>query len=67
MDLTKLSEKEQQLALNEIRILASIKHPNIISYKDTFVVPEENMLYMVLEHASLGDLHDMIQLFRSKY
>jgi len=28
-----LSAKEKENALNEIRILASVKHPNVIGYK----------------------------------
>jgi NIMA (never in mitosis gene a)-related kinase 1/4/5 len=51
MDLNKLTDKEKDLALNEIRLLASINHPNIIAYKETFAVPELNILCMVLEHA----------------
>ena len=31
--LKKLSEKEKQNALNEVRILASVKSPYVISYK----------------------------------
>ena len=34
--INNLKEKEKENALNEVRILASINHPNIISYKDTF-------------------------------
>jgi len=33
----KLTEKEKNNALNEVRILASIQHPNIISYKESFL------------------------------
>ncbi len=32
----KLSEREKENALNEVRILASIQHPNIIGYKEAF-------------------------------
>jgi NIMA (never in mitosis gene a)-related kinase 1/4/5 len=32
-----LSEKEKENALNEVRILASIKNTNIISYKQAFI------------------------------
>lgn len=31
-----MSPKEKENALNEIRILASIRHPNITSYKEAF-------------------------------
>ena len=33
----KLSDKEKENALNEVRILASIKHTNICSYHEAFV------------------------------
>lgn len=32
-----LSPKEKENALNEIRILASIHHPNIVGYKEAFI------------------------------
>jgi NIMA (never in mitosis gene a)-related kinase len=35
--LGKLSEKEKENAVNEVRILASLAHPNIIAYKDAFI------------------------------
>jgi len=31
-----LGEKEKMNALNEVRILASIEHPNVISLKESF-------------------------------
>ncbi len=35
--MLKLSDKEKENALNEVRILASIKHPNIVAYKEAFI------------------------------
>jgi NIMA (never in mitosis gene a)-related kinase len=35
--MQKLSDKEKENALNEVRILASINHPNIIAYKEAFI------------------------------
>ncbi len=35
--LEHLSEKEKDNAINEVRILASIKHPNVIQFKEAFV------------------------------
>jgi NIMA (never in mitosis gene a)-related kinase len=34
--LLNLSEKEKENALNEVRILASIKQKNVVSYKEAF-------------------------------
>lgn len=32
-----LKDKEQANALNEVRILASLDHPNIVAYKEAFI------------------------------
>jgi NIMA (never in mitosis gene a)-related kinase len=32
-----LGEKEKDNAINEVRILASVKHPCVSSYKEAFV------------------------------
>jgi len=37
-----LSEKERENALNEIRILASVKNPNIAQYKEAFFDDDTN-------------------------
>ena len=34
--LSKLSEKEKDNALNEVRILASVNSENVVSYKEAF-------------------------------
>jgi NIMA (never in mitosis gene a)-related kinase len=36
VSISGLREKEKQNALNEVRILASLSHSNIISYKEAF-------------------------------
>ena len=43
--LIKLSEKEKENAINEVRILASIKHRNVISYKEAFVEKNTQSLW----------------------
>lgn len=40
-----LSEKEKENALNEVRILASIRQTNIIGYKEAFVDEPSNSLW----------------------
>lgn len=40
-----LNEKEKQNALNEIRIIASIRHPNVICYKEAFWENNSNSLW----------------------
>jgi serine/threonine protein kinase len=47
-------------ALNEIRILASIKHRNIIRYCDAFT--EKDNLYIVMEFAEHGDIGRQVRM-----
>lgn len=45
--LTNLSEKEKQNALNEVRILASTRDTNIISYKEVFIDETSSSLWFL--------------------
>ncbi len=54
--LGKLNEKEKENALNEVRILASIDHPNIVAYKEAFFEESTQTLCIVMEYADGGDL-----------
>jgi NIMA (never in mitosis gene a)-related kinase len=66
----KLSEKEKQNALNEVRILASINHPNVIGYKEAFFENESGNLCIVMEICDNGDLLQAIEKHKknkSKY
>ena len=64
--LKNLKEKEKQNSLNEIRILASIKSPFVISYKEAFFTEEDKTLNLVMEYADSGDLYQKIKLFKKK-
>ena len=56
-----LSDKEKQNTLNEIRILASLSHKNIIGYKDSFFDENSKTLNIVMEYADDGDLLSKIK------
>ena len=56
----KLSEKEKENALNEIRILASVKDKNVVSYKEAFFDEKDSSLGIVMEYADKGDLFQVI-------
>jgi NIMA (never in mitosis gene a)-related kinase 1/4/5 len=60
-----LSAKEREAAINEVRILASLEHPNIIQYKEAFIEKSTKNLCIVMEYADGGDLHQVVKDARS--
>jgi NIMA (never in mitosis gene a)-related kinase len=58
--MSKLSDKEKDNALNEVRILASIEHENIAGYKEAFFEESSSTLCIVMEYADGGDLQSKI-------
>lgn len=59
VDLRGLDEHEKESALNEVALLANFDHINIIHYHACFT--ENDMLHIVMEHATQGDLRTLIQ------
>jgi NIMA (never in mitosis gene a)-related kinase 1/4/5 len=55
-----LSEKERANALNEVRILASVDHPNVIGFKEAFVDEASSSMCLVMELADNGDVFQKI-------
>ena len=55
--LKNLSDKEKENAINEVRILASINHTNIISYKEAFIDSQSESLCIIMECVDKGDLY----------
>ena len=61
VNISKLSKKEIEAALNEIRILAMLSHPNIIGYKDAFYDEKSKTLNVIMEYADDGDISHKIE------
>ena len=59
--MSQLTEKEKKYSLNEIRILASLSHKNIIGYKDAFFDENSKTLNIVMEYADNGDMSQKIK------
>ena len=64
--LEKLSKKQQENSVNEVRILASINHPNVIGYKEAFWDEKSNTLNIVMEYADGGDLQSKINIMKNE-
>ena len=58
---------EIEAALNEIRLLSSLNHPNIIGYKETFYDNPSKTLNIVMEFAEGGDLAKRIEHSKKTY
>ena len=67
VSLGRLSQKEKDNALNEVRLLASIQIPNVIAYKASLFDQESNSLCIFMEYADGGDLQVLISRLREKF
>ena len=62
--MDKLKENDQQNSVNEIRILASVSHPNIIGFKEAFWNDKNKTLNIVMEYCDDGDLETKIKVMK---
>ena len=49
-----LEQKEQDGALMEVNLLKNLNHPNIVSYKTSYIC--QGLLMIVMEYCEVGDL-----------
>ena len=56
-----LGKKERENALNEVRLLASLNHKNIIGYNEAFYDEKSMTLNIVMEYADDGDIASKIK------
>ena len=59
VDRSRLTKKLRANLDDEIRILGSVKHPNLVAFVDA--VPRTERIYVVLEYLSGGDLQKFIR------
>mmetsp|Transcript_88627 Transcript_88627/g.228589 ORF Transcript_88627/g.228589 Transcript_88627/m.228589 type:complete len:329 (-) Transcript_88627:296-1282(-) len=58
IDISRMDAKERRDAANEVRVLSSLKHPYIVSYRESFL--DGRTLCIVMDYAEGGDLHNRI-------
>merc|ERR1719482_1245148 len=58
--LPNLTEKEKINALNEVRLLASVRHENVIAYKESLFDEASKCLCIITEYADGSDLFQKI-------
>ena len=64
VDVRGVPRREREAALKEASILHRFDHPNIVQYKEQFI--ENNTLYIVMELAEDGDLHNRLRKQRGR-
>ena len=64
--LEKLTKKQQENSVNEVRILASIHNQNVISYKEAFWDDSNSTLNIIMEYADDGDLLTKIKQMKQE-
>lgn len=62
--MSSLSDTDKTRVLNEVRILAEVRHPNIIRFKECFYDSESETLNVVTEYAERGDLSRKIKSYQ---
>ena len=60
MNLSKSSARERNAAEQEAKLLSQLKHPNIVSYKDSFETPSHE-LHIVMGFCEGGDLYSRLK------
>ncbi|XP_060594238.1 serine/threonine-protein kinase Nek4-like [Ruditapes philippinarum] len=59
INLKKASARERRSAEQEAKLLSKLKHPNIVSYKDSF--EKEGFLYIAMQYCEGGDLYNKLK------
>ncbi|KAK7102610.1 serine/threonine-protein kinase Nek4-like [Littorina saxatilis] len=60
INLQRASKRERSSAEQEAKLLEKLKHPNIVSYKQSFETPE-GMLYIAMQYCEGGDLYTRLK------
>ncbi|XP_044153001.1 serine/threonine-protein kinase Nek1 isoform X2 [Bufo gargarizans] len=58
ISISKMSNKEREESRREVAVLANMKHPNIVQYRESF--EESGCLYIVMDYCEGGDLFKRI-------
>uniref|UniRef100_A0A0G4FQW6 non-specific serine/threonine protein kinase n=1 Tax=Chromera velia CCMP2878 TaxID=1169474 RepID=A0A0G4FQW6_9ALVE len=59
IDISRMNQKEKKEAMQEAKLLATLKHPYIVAFRESWV--EGGQLCIVMDYAEAGDLYGRIQ------
>lgn len=64
VNISKMSKKERDEAKKEVKVLSQMKHPNIVSYLESF--EDGGILYIMMDYCDGGDLYAKINEQKGK-
>jgi NIMA (never in mitosis gene a)-related kinase 1/4/5 len=64
VDINKHSESMRVNILNELRVHASVEHPNLIKFEETFIDFDTGNLIIITELAGSGDIRSLVKKFK---
>ncbi len=64
IDVSKLERKQKEEALNEVHVLKAMRHPYIVTYRESFI--EKRCLCIVMDYCDGGDMYTKINQQKQK-
>ena len=58
IDVSRMERKQKEEALNEVHVLKSMRHPYIVTYRESFM--DKRCLCIVMDYADGGDMYSKI-------
>jgi NIMA (never in mitosis gene a)-related kinase len=58
IDVSRMDRRQKEEALNEVHVLKSMRHPYIVSYRESFM--DKRCLCIVMDYADGGDMYNRI-------
>ncbi len=58
IDVSKMARKQRKDAINEVHVLKAMRHPYIITYKESYM--DKRWPCIVMDYADVGDLYTKI-------
>jgi len=66
VNIGKMSKKEVEDTLNEVRFLASVRHQNIVGYFESFLDKGDKEICIIMEFCGCGDLSSKVERYRKR-
>jgi serine/threonine protein kinase len=66
INFQEINQKDRENIENEVKFLQDLKHPNIVSYKDSFC-DRDNFFNIVMVYCDGGDFYNKIKTAKNKH